>query len=230
MTNDEQFLHKLIEKLYEDEHYIVFNKPSGLLVIATPKNEKNTLVNIVNHQYTSKEGRGYLHPCHRLDRETSGVILFAKGKHNQQIMMEIFKKHDIKKYYIAFVYGMMRKLQGELRSFIRDFDQQKFQKKAPSKLAITRYKVLETKKNYSVVEVQPVTGRTNQIRIQFGQIGHPLVGERKYALARDYALRFRRAALHAHTLELTHPVTHKKMMITSKLPNDMEVFLARNRN
>ena len=230
MANDEQFLHKPIEKLYEDEYYIVFNKPSGLLVIATPKNEKNTLVNIVNYQYPAKEGFGHLYPCHRLDRETSGAILFAKGKRNQQIMMDVFKKHGIKKYYIAFVYGVMKKLQGELRSSIRDFDQKKFQKKAPSKLAITRYKVLATKKHYSVIEAQPLTGRTNQIRIQFGQIGHPLVGERKYAFARDYALKFRRAALHAHILELIHPVTHKKMTVESKLPNDMEVFLARNRN
>ncbi len=226
------FLRNPVRILYEDDHYVVFDKPSGLLVIPTPKNERNTLVNIVNSQHDlcprTSDGTGRLHPCHRLDRDTSGVILFAKGKHHQKLMMEVFKKRSVFKKYIALVHGRLDARQGELRSCIEHLEQKKFRRRSTAKLSITRYKVIQEKKQFSIVEVQPVTGRTNQIRIQFSDIGHPLVGERKYALGRDYALKFRRVALHAQTLEWTHPVSRQKIKVTSQLPKDMEDFIARN--
>ena len=101
------FLEKPIAVLYEDERTMVFNKPAGLLVIPTPDEEPNTLLNIVNHQYAENKDFGKLHPCHRLDRETSGVILFAKGKQNQQRTMDLFHKKMIKKVYVAFVQGKL---------------------------------------------------------------------------------------------------------------------------
>lgn len=217
-----------VKILYEDDHYVVFDKPSGLLVIPTPKNERNTLVNIVNQRCDSSGAQARLHPCHRLDRDTSGVILFAKGKHPQKLMMEIFKKRAVFKKYIAFVHGRLDRRHGELRSCIEHLEQKKFRRRSTAKLSITRYKVIQEKKRFSIVEVQPVTGRTNQIRIQFSEIGHPLVGERKYALGRDYALKFRRVALHAQTLEWTHPVSRQKIKVTSQIPKDMEDFIARN--
>ncbi len=229
MQDAAHYLKKPIPILYEDEAFIVFDKPSGLLVIPTDKNESNTLVNIVNHQYAlNKDWR--LHPCHRLDRETSGAIIFAKGKHHQQLMMEEFKHQRIKKFYIAFVQGRLVKNTGELRSAIRDLDQKKFQRNSKAKFAITRYKAIETKSSYSVIEVEPLTGRTNQIRIQFAEIGHPLVGDRKYSIAREYNITFRRTALHAARLEWPHPITHKIITIESDLPKDMEEFLAKHRN
>src|ERR1044071_2417439 len=109
----EKQLQKPIEKLYEDEYFVVFNKPSGLLVIATPKAEKNTLAAIVNDQYGLKEESGRLYPCHRLDRETSGAIIFAKGRPNEQLMVDVFKKQAIKKSYIAFVHGHLQRNEGE---------------------------------------------------------------------------------------------------------------------
>ena len=207
---------------------MAFDKPAGLLVIPTPQNESNTLVNIVNHQH--KNDHWKLHPCHRLDRETSGVILFAKGKHNQQLAMEAFLKKAVKKIYLAFVQGRMQKPSGEIRSNIRDLEQKKFRKYSQGQFAVTRYKVLEFRKLFSIVEIEPVTGRTNQIRIQFKQIGHPIIGDRKYSFARDYSIKFRRTALHARTLAWTNPATHKFIKITAPYPEDMEVFLARNRN
>ncbi len=215
---------KNIDILYEDAHYIVFDKPAGLLVIPTPKREKYTLSSIVNEQYAAKN-KGNLYPCHRLDRETSGVILFAKSKHYQELMMNIFRSREIRKAYLGFVHGHLSKKQGELRSRISDFDQQKFQPRAFKKLAITHYRVREQKKDYSVVEIEPLTGRTNQIRIQFSQIGHPLVGERKYAVANRFALRFRRTALHALSLEWRDPLSRKFIRVTSNLAEDMENFL-----
>ncbi len=229
MPNEPLFLRKPIPVLYEDESYVVFDKPSGLLVIPTPKGEGNTLVNIVNHQHAPAQG-WRLHPCHRLDRETSGAILFAKGKQCQKLMMTVFQKRMVIKKYIALVQGRILKAAGELRSRVLDLDQKKYRKGSTGQWAITRYRLLQQKRAFGIVEVQPVTGRTNQIRIQFSEIGHPLVGERKYARARDYFLKFRRVALHACGLEWTHPVSLKRIRVTSDLPEDMEAFIARDGN
>jgi len=222
-------LSKQIQILYEDDGYIVFDKPSGLLVIPTPKNEKNTLVNIVNEQYADK-GLWNLHPCHRLDKETSGAIIFAKGKHHQKLMMELFKQRLVSKKYIAFVHGQMAKKSGEFHDSIRRFGQNRLRKNFPAQSAMTQYKVIEERKSFSVVEVKPITGRNNQIRIHFSKHGRPLVGDRKYAFQRDYELKFRRTALHAMGLEWRHPMTHQKINVQSGLPNDMEVFLGNNRD
>ncbi len=215
-----------IPVLYEDDHLMAFNKPAGLLVIPTPKKEKHTLQTLVNHSYGQPEYG--LHPCHRLDRDTSGVILFAKGKRNQQVMMDLFKYQKIKKTYITFVHGRLRHMAGEIKSVIKDFDEKRFHKKSAPKLSITRYKVLEVKKKFCVVEVTPLTGRTNQIRIQFSEMGHPLVGERKYAFGRDYDLKFRRTALHALNLQFIHPIIKRQININSPLPEDMGQFRSKN--
>lgn len=199
------------------------------MVIPAPGEKKQTLVDIVNRQYAPAQG-WKLHPCHRLDRETSGAIIFAKGKGHQQAMMALFHRQAVSKKYIAFVHGKPRQRQGELRSAIRDLDQVKFRRGASAKPSVTRYKVIEERRSFSIVEVTPVTGRTNQIRIQFAQIGHPLVGERKYARGKDYQLRFRRVALHAHALGWEHPVSHKRINVTAKLHPDMEEFIAGNGN
>ena len=222
-------LPKPIQIRYEDDCYIVFEKPAGLLVIPSPKRENNTLLSLVNRQLARKETDWKLHPCHRLDQETSGLILFAKGKKNQQLMMEEFKRQRVKKIYIAFIQGQLRKDFGEIRSFIKDFNQKRFNKKSAAKLGITRYTVLETKKGFSVLEVTPVTGRTNQIRIHFSEIGHPLLGERKYAFGKDYALKFRRTALHASSLKWIHPIDRREVKVESILPEDMRQFLNKNK-
>jgi len=110
----------LIEKLFEDQQYVVFNKPAGLLVIPTPKNEQRTLVNIVNQQYASEHELWKLHPCHRIDRETSGVILFSKGKKFQKLMMDLFKQRLVTKKYIAFVHGRLSLDHGEFQKPVKN--------------------------------------------------------------------------------------------------------------
>src|SRR3989338_11470920 len=123
---------RIIHVLYEDESYIVFDKPAGVLVIPAPGEQKQTLVDIVNRQYAPARG-WKLHPCHRLDRETSGAIIFAKGKGQQQAMMEFFHKKAVIKKYIAFVHGRLPRRQGEMHSEIRDLDQVKFHRRAAAK-------------------------------------------------------------------------------------------------
>lgn len=218
----------MLKILYEDDRYIVFDKPAGLLVIPSPKKEKNTLMDLVNRQDVSDKNSRKLHPCHRLDRDTSGVILFAKGKANQRAMMDVFKRQKIRKIYTAFVHGHFKNRIGEIKSFIKDFDQRRFNRHSPPKMSITRYKVIETKKDFSVLEVSPLTGRTNQIRIQFSGIGHPLLGERKYAFGKDFALKFRRTALHARSLKWFDPVLKKEIKVESPLPEDMKKLWPNN--
>ena len=156
------------------------------------------------------------------------MILFAKGKRSQQILMDAFKQRKVTKHYIAFVQGKLKRPVGEISSYINDLDEKKFRKHSQAVLAITRYKLLQAKQKFSVVDVNPITGRTNQIRIHFRDLGNPLVGERKYAFGRDYELKFRRVALHASRLEFESPIDRKKITVESKLAQDMEVFLDRN--
>ena len=205
-----------IPVVYEDDWLCVVDKPAGLLVVPTPKNERRTLTNILNDDLR-KRGLSYnFHPCHRLDRETSGLIIFAKGKSIQKKMMDEFRRKEVKKTYIAFVQGLHSRSFGEVKIPIE------------GQTAITKYRVLEKKKNFSIVEVLPLTGRTNHIRIHFKQIGHPLVGETKFAFRRDFALRAKRLSLHAKELEFTHPLSKKNIHLSSELAKDLKEFLEKN--
>ncbi|MFA5338661.1 MAG: RluA family pseudouridine synthase [Candidatus Omnitrophota bacterium] len=199
--------------LYEDDHIIVADKPAGMLVIPTPKGESNTLTSLLNRELDARGIEANAHPCHRIDRDTSGLIIYAKGKKAQQAMMEEFRARRVKKSYIAFVHGRLVRKAGAIDLPIE------------GKKSVTKYKVLEERRDFSVVEIEPETGRTNQIRIHFKSIGHPLVGERKFAFAKDYKLKFRRAALHSHKIGFEDPFTKKPLGFTTPLPEDMAKFL-----
>jgi len=204
----------------------VFNKPSGLLVIPTEKGETHTLVTLANRQ----QGAGsHLLPAHRLDRDTSGVILFAKGQDNQQKLMQFFKEKRVKKTYIAFVHGRVATTVGSIRIPVKDFHQRKFARHLPAQSALTHYEVEDYYTNFTVVKVTPITGRTNQIRIHFSKIGHPLVGEDKYAFRRDFALRFRRTALHARRLEWPAVTGNGMISVEAPLAADMANFLEKQK-
>ena len=206
--------------IYEDDWLIVVDKPSGVLVIPTPKKETNTLTDLLNKELDSRHIEANAYPCHRLDRETSGLIIYAKGKAIQRLMMDEFKKRTVKKLYIAFVQGMVRKEDDVIKSFIYN------RNKRRNESAVTKYRVMERRKDYSILEVEPVTGRTNQIRIHLKGLGHPLLGEDVYAFRRDYKLRFKRVALHAKFIEFTHPVKKERLNFSSPLPDDMAKLTA----
>jgi len=205
--------------VYEDEWLIIIDKPSGMLVIPTPKKETNTLTHLLNQELDRRGVEVNAYPCHRLDRETSGLIIYAKGKSAQKLMMEKFSAKEVAKKYTAFVHGDVRNGHGIINKPLYN------RNKRESLNALTKYRVLERKADFTVVEVEPVTGRTNQIRIHFKDIGHPLVGESVYAFRKDFRLKFRRLGLHARELEFDHPVTGKRMRMESPLPHDMENFI-----
>lgn len=219
---------KTIPILFEDEHFIAFNKPAGVLVIPSPKKEKHTLIERVNEQY-AQDQEWNLHPCHRLDKDTSGIILFAKGKKIQQLMMEEFKERQVKKTYIAFVYGRIEQERGEIKSIIQDQGHLTYNRSKAGKMAITQFQVIERRKNFTIVEVNLLTGRTNQIRVHFKSKGHPLVGDRKYTVVKKYSAKFKRTALHASYLQWMCPMSQKKIQVVCPLAEDMETFLKENK-
>ena len=135
--------------------------------------------------------------------------------------MEEFKKRAVKKVYIAFVNGRVEKDFDIVKKRIYNTNKKRFDE------AVTKYKTIERREDFTVVEVEPVTGRTNQIRIHFKLIGHPLVGESVFAFRKDFKLKFKRAALHASYIRFTHPVTGKVLDFLAPMPGDMEAFLKR---
>lgn len=202
--------------IYEDDYLLVVDKPAGLLVIPAPAKRGRTLTGILNEELKEKGLSYRFHPCHRLDRETSGLIIYAKGKSIQKKMMDEFKLKRVKKTYIAFVQGALPRNRGEITSPVE------------GRRAITRYRVVGQKNAFSIIEVSPLTGRTNQIRIHFKQIRHPLVGERKFAFRRDFSLKSKRLCLHAKELEFTHPVTGKNIRLSCELARGLKEFLEKN--
>jgi len=204
----------MIPVLYEDAWLLVLNKPSGILSIPAFKKEKHTLTDILNKELEKRGEFSYkLHPCHRLDKDTSGAIIYAKGKSMQKKMMQAFKDKKIKKRYIAFVQGRVSPPQGVINKYINGVS------------AITKYKVILQRKDFSVLEIEPYTGRTNQIRLHLKAIGHPVIGEDKFAFKKDYTLRSNRLCLHAKAIEFKHPITGKDIHIEAPLPISLKNFL-----
>jgi len=185
------------------------------------------LCDIVN-PVVFEAGSPRLYPCHRLDRDTSGAIVFAKGKKNQKVMMDVFKNRQIKKMYLAIVHGILKKKSGQIKSIIKDFDQKKYHQRSKGRWAQTDYRVIGEGEGFSFVEIDLKTGRTNQIRIHFSEMGHPLIGERKYAFAKDFLLKFRRPALHAQKIEYVHPITKNNILVEAPLAQDMKDFLSKH--
>ena len=211
--------------LYEDEELFVVDKPSGLLTVPSPQEPDKTLIRYVNEAFVHQTGQR-LYPCHRLDRDTSGAVIFAKSKKSQQLMRLLFERKAVTKKYIAFIRGRLKAQTGQINLPISDFHQRRFSRlKIRSKSALTQYKVIQATVDFSVVEVRPITGRTNQIRIHFNAIGQPLLGERLYAFGKDFPVKFRRLALHAHELQFRHLVSGQMVRIISPLAKDMEKFL-----
>jgi 23S rRNA pseudouridine1911/1915/1917 synthase len=205
-----------IPVVFEDEWLLIADKPSGLLVIPTPKNEKRTLTSILNEDLESKGVSYRLHPCHRLDRETSGLIIYAKGKSIQQKMMEEFKDRKVSKTYVAFVQGSPSEKEGEISLTLE------------GKPAITKYKLLEIRKDFAILELSPLTGRTNQIRIHLKHIGLPILGETKYAFRRDFKIKAKRLCLQAQELHFPHPITGKLVQVKVGLAEDLLSFLKKH--
>jgi 23S rRNA pseudouridine1911/1915/1917 synthase len=212
----EELLPGKIPVLYEDDYILAVDKPAGMLTIPAPGRRKSSLSEILN-KAAADAGLAYRpHPCHRLDEETSGVILFGKGKKAQKTVMELFHRHEVQKTYAAFVQGRVEKPRGSLSRSLE------------GRPARTDYRVKEFRGLYTVVEAVPLTGRTNQIRLHFKAAGHPLVGETRFAFRKDFPLKAKRLMLHAAEISFRHPWTGELLRLRSGMPGDMRDFLDSN--
>jgi len=203
--------------IYEDNDLIVIDKPTNLLVHPV-KDEKNTLID-----YFPKAKL-----VHRLDKDTSGLLLLAKNEKTFNWLKSQFKNRKIKKKYLALVVGKLKDKKGIITKTIsRSKKRGGSQTTAPigkRKQAITRYKVLKEFPNYTFLEVVPETGRTHQIRIHLASIGHPITGDEKYKFKRQRTLEgLKRQFLHASYLQFRMP--NKIMKFELKLPNDLKLIL-----
>jgi len=205
-----------IPAIYEDDHLAVFNKPPGLLTIPAPGGREKDFTFLLNSRNRDQDGLPRFHPCHRLDRETSGLIVYAKGKSAQKKMMDIFRGRAVGKTYLAVLHGSQAEGKRTIRSPIE------------GKPASTSYEVLLRRPAFSVVCAAPETGRTNQLRIHFTRIGHPIVGEAKFVFRRDFVLKAKRVMLHAWQLEFRHPYSGRDLVLSAPLPVDMRNFLLKH--
>ena len=205
--------------VFDDECILIVEKIAKIVVQPTAK-VKITLTSLIRDARRCK-----VFPCHRLDRETTGLIIYAKAQKYQKDLADQFRQNKVKKKYLAFISGTLSKQKGEWQSKIIDKDGARFGEKA--KQAKTFYRVLKEYSGWSLIELMPVTGRTNQLRIHLAQAGHPILGERKYAFGRDFKVRFKRLALHACFISFLHPVTGKRQEFELDLPPDMKTFLDR---
>ena len=210
--------------LYEDEHLIVIEKSAGLLSVASEKGTEETAFGILKSAVKKNHRDAELHVVHRIDRDTSGVMMFAKSKEIQQKLQDNWDALVTKRIYYAVVEGCVKNAKGEIVSSLKE---DKFLKVYSShtpgdgQQAITRYRVLKTNPRYSMLEVELKTGRKNQIRVHLQDIGHSIAGDKKYG-AKTNPLR--RLALHAGILAFTHPATGKRMHFEAPIPASLETL------
>jgi 23S rRNA pseudouridine1911/1915/1917 synthase len=214
--------------LYEDNELMVVDKPAGLAVHPAPGHLTHTLANAVLYHLPSlAEDADGLRPgiVHRLDKDTSGLIIVAKNRVVQANLSDQFKNRTVSKTYITLVKGRLSPEKGVIEADIgRDpKNRQKMAVVASGREARTDYKVLKYYDNFTLLEIKPETGRTHQIRVHLAAIGYPVVGDATYGLADR---RLPRQFLHAARISFNLPATGKRVEFTSPLPPDLEKVLA----
>ena len=213
---------KKLDIVYQDKDIIVVNKDAHLLTIGTEKERDNTLYHKVLMYEKTKRKSNKIFIVHRLDKETSGVVLFAKREEIKDILQNNWDIYAIERKYVAVVEGKLKKKEDTLKNHLMENSIHHVYVSDNGKLAITKYKVLKESKSYSLLDIVITTGRKNQIRAQLSNIGSPIIGDKKYN-AKTNPLR--RLGLHANKLVIRHPITNEVMTFESKVPSEfMRMF------
>ena len=207
-----------ISVVYEDEAFLIVDKPAGMMIHPTHKSPQDTLVNAVAGYFSEKKETAGIHPIYRLDRNTTGLVVIAKSA---KIQYELSKRHDlITRHYLAFASGHLEEEMGRIEAPIGRVDGSSvaWQVREDGKRAVTDYEVLSREDGFDIVRLHLLTGRTHQIRVHMAYLGHPLLGDDFYGGSSD---RIDRQALHAADVSFVHPVTGETMYFASPLPEDM---------
>lgn len=213
---------KNIDIIYEDKDIIVINKPSGLLTVATEKEKNKTAYHLVMEYLKKKNKNNRIFIIHRLDKDTSGIIMFAKNERAKHLYQDNWNDIVKKRCYYAVIDGKMENKEGTIKSYLKENGNMVYSVKDRSgKLAITEYKVLKERKNISLLDINLKTGRKNQIRVHMKENKTSILGDLKYG---EKSKLINRLALHAYKLELINPVTKKLLTFEINMPNEFKTL------
>ena len=213
---------KNIDIIYEDKDIIVINKPSGLLTVAPEKEKNKTAYHLVMEYLKKKNKNNRIFIIHRLDKDTSGIIMFAKNERAKHLYQDNWNDIVKKRCYYAVIDGKMENKEGTIKSYLKENGNMVYSVKDRSgKLAITEYKVLKERKNISLLDINLKTGRKNQIRVHMKENKTPILGDLKYG---EKSKLINRLALHAYKLELINPVTKKLLIFEASMPNEIKTL------
>ena len=215
---------KDLDIVFEDPYLFIIDKHPGLLSMSN-NSRQQTVQTVLNRYLEKGGGRNTSHLVHRLDRDTSGLMVYAKDVQTQQSLINSWQQLVSDRRYLALVEGEFEQTRGRIQSWLTE-DKKFVTHSSPvdngGKYAVTHYNVLASSNGYSLVECELETGRKNQIRVHMADLGHPVVGDRKYGSAEDP---MRRLGLHAYMLCFTHPVTGKHMRFETPVPFCFEKLL-----
>lgn len=203
-----------IDIVYEDNNYLVVNKPSGMLTISTDKEKNRTLYHMVREYIHSKRNREKIFIVHRLDRETSGLVLFCKDEKLRDKIQEDWEKVAVRREYSAVVLGILDNKKDKLVSFLKENKANIVYVAKDGKKAITNYEVVKENRN-SLLKILIDTGRKNQIRVQLNEIGHPIIGDKKYG-----NIKGKRLLLCANRLDIKDLKTNKVLSFEINIPRE----------
>ena len=225
--------HPKLRIIYEDDALIIVEKKNGLLTVPyNPKSSEMTAYSILKEYVKKESKRNTVHVVHRLDRETSGVLVFAKSPELQEYMRTYWRQLVTKRTYVALVEGHFEKKEGTITTWLTEDPHTGMVYSSPKddggQKAVTHYKVIkecvsgveDQELPISLLELNLETGRTNQIRVHAQSIGHPVIGDRKYGHGNEYSP-VDRLCLHAKVLEFIHPMTEKKVRFEAATPKEM---------
>lgn len=205
--------------VFEDEHLIVVNKEAGILSIATEHEKERTVYFHLRSYVKRSNPNNKLFIVHRLDRETSGLMMFAKSVEIRKYLQDNWRDVITERKYVAITEGVFKERNGIITSYLHEnhssLKMYSNQNPEKGKKAITHYKVLKSNKHYSMLEVHLDTGRKNQIRVHLQEMGHPIVNDKKYGSTTNP---INRLGLHSRVLSFVHPVTLKQMRFTTPIP------------
>lgn len=234
-----------INVVYEDDSFLIIDKSAGMVVHPAPGHYTGTLYNALLYHLKEDTEAGQPNPglIHRLDKDTTGLLLVAKGDEAKDILSGMMKERQIKRCYRVIVWGHLKELEGKIESGIgrHPHDRKKMSTfSSKTRDAVTKYKILESYDVCDYLDVALLTGRTHQVRVHFSSIGHPVVGDETYGggegretgfmgegrkCARQILKLISRQALHAYSLKFDHPFTGEKMEFSSPVPEDMKQVL-----
>ena len=210
--------------LFEDDHIIVVNKPSGLLTISTAKEKEKTLYHIVREYLVSKDKNARVFIVHRLDKDTSGVVVLAKDEKTKNKLQENWNEYVSLREYVAVVHGRLNKESDRIVQKLKETKTNLVyvSRDNDGKEAITNYKVIKENNDYSMVSITLETGRKNQIRVAFNTLHHPIVGDKKYSTIKDNESRL---FLHANRLKMYYPEIRKDILFETSTPNEFKKIM-----